>query len=132
MKPFLPNNCAVRVYSKNREALGRCWNKLNRDRCPVHGDVSGVQYQFRQTGDLTNDFELETLRKRRAPLAGAAKVEYGTPEWVERFRQANPRAELVAFRGCTPIVKIKCPDGDFPRIFEVTGGTPERPEFEEY
>lgn len=131
MKTLLPNNCAVRVYSRSREALGRCWSALEGDHCPVHGDVGGVQYRFQQTGDLTNDFDLDRHRLKAAPLS-VPHVEYGTEEWIERFRQANPRAEVVAFRGCKLLVKIRPPDGDFPRIFEVTGGTPERPKLEEY
>jgi hypothetical protein len=128
---LMPNNCAVRIYSKGREALGRCWHPLQNGRCPVHGDVSGVQFRFRQTGALTDDFELDAHRKRVAPLS-QSQVEYGSNAWVERFRLANPRAEIVAFRGKAPLIKIKPSGGVDPRIFVVTGGTPERPELEEY
>jgi len=131
MTGLMPDNCAVRMYSKGREVLGRCWNQLESGRCPVHGDVGGVQYRFRQTGELTNDFDLDRHRRKVAPFSVPA-IEFGTRDWVEQFCQANPRAELVAFRGKTLLVKIKPPDGADPRIFVVVGGTPERPELEEY
>lgn len=127
-----PENCAVRRHAAGAgEALGRCWRPVSSGKCPVHGDVSGVQYRFRRTGELTNDFDLEHHRTKTRPLA-AKKVTYGTESWLERFRIANPSAEFVGFRGRAPLVKITKADAAFPRIFQITGGTPERPTMEEY
>lgn len=125
MSALMPDNCAVRMHSASGEPLGRCWSHVGRERwCPVHGDVAGVQYKFRETGKLTDDFLLAKFRREPPPR-------YGTEAWLDRFQRANPRAELVGFRGRSPLIKLKRADADFAKIFEVTGGTPESPTLQE-
>ena len=132
MKPLKPKHCAVRQHVDNQPD-GRCWHPVgDRGHCPVHGDVSGVQFRFRETGELTNDFDLMWLRRRKPLAQGGVLPDYGSDKWVERFRRANPRAEVVGFRGRNVLVKLKTAANDFPRIYQVVGGTPEAPTLQEY
>lgn len=51
---------------------------------------------------------------------------------VEQFKRCNPRAEVVGYRGSNLLVKLKPIGANEARIFEVVGGSPERPVLREF
>ena len=55
--------CAVREFTAGGVSVGRCMHYVGNDFvCPRHGDVRNVQDQFRSTGRLTNEMDLEATR----------------------------------------------------------------------
>lgn len=57
--PF-PESCPVNERTADGECVGRCWYYLDDGRtCPRHGDVSAAVKLYRETGELTDERELE-------------------------------------------------------------------------
>jgi len=59
MKNFFDGNCAVREFTADGEAVGRCWFSVSNDYiCPRHGNVQFVQEHYADTGQLTDEMDL--------------------------------------------------------------------------
>lgn len=57
--PIMPECCPVRQHTANRVSVGRCWLYLKHGRvCPTHKDVKDAVEKYKNTGEMTNDYEL--------------------------------------------------------------------------
>jgi hypothetical protein len=57
------NNCAIREYTADGVAVGRCWFYLRDGVCPRHGDVKDVQERYKASGELTDSREHKKGKK---------------------------------------------------------------------
>jgi len=61
-----PNACAVRERTADGTPVGRCYFHTENGVCPRHGNVSMVQEEYVRTGRLTDEGDLDKMRKDQA------------------------------------------------------------------
>lgn len=54
-QPAFSSNCAILERTGDGKVAGRCYFHSPGDKCPRHGDVSGVMENYRRTGQLTDE-----------------------------------------------------------------------------
>jgi hypothetical protein len=60
---IMPECCPVREHTADKKAVGRCWFHLKDGGiCPRHRDVRVAVQRYKETGMLTNDYDLKKDR----------------------------------------------------------------------
>jgi hypothetical protein len=60
---IMPECCPVREHTADKKSVGRCWYHLKEGHiCPRHKNVDLAVKMFKESGEMTNDFDLPRTR----------------------------------------------------------------------